>query len=245
MPAPSSLQIIKSLTSIAAYRILTPLAGDTLGDTTTTAATTSPDPTVAVASILNFADGDPAFNVGSGGLELLEIMGAPALAMPLRRPALIAQDTGSRFVEAVRIPLGHIVEGSASFGGGSSSTPIPAATSATPVGSFFVAGALTGKFSLLNFTARSLALAFGQNETTSGTGTSADPTTQIINGQTRDTAGLLSFRGAVVLKDGSFAEVDFLDCTVAGTVDVNISGKTVAPIPIAFDCTAHAIRWWR
>lgn len=242
MPAASTLQIIKSLSSIAAYRVesIAPI-----GDTTTTAPVLKADPTVGVAAITNFADGDPAFNIGSGGLELLEIMGAPAPAMPLRRPALIAQDTGSRFVEAVRIPLGHIAEGSASFGGGSSSTPIPAADSMVAVGSFFVPGTLTGKFSLLSFSARSLALAFGQDEVTNGTGTSADPTTQLINGDTVGTAGLLCFRAAAILKDGSFAEVDFLDCTVAGTVDVNISGKAVAPIPIAFDCTAHVIRTWR
>jgi hypothetical protein len=234
--------ILASLTSINAYR---KAVTGTPGNTTTTAAVASGDSTVAVTALTNFTDGDPVFQYGSGGMELLEIDGTPDLDMPVARPVMIAQEAGAKFVEAVKYTLGHIAEGSASFGPTSSNTPIPAATSGAPIGYFFVPGALAGKFGLLNFNPRSLSLAFAQAEVTTGTGTAADPTQMLVNGQTIGTQGLLCFRGNGLLKDGTFVEVDFLDCTVSGTVDVNISGKAAAPIPVAFNCTGYIIRTWQ
>lgn len=234
--------IFQKLTSIDAYRIAT----GTFGDTTSADAITPPDTSVAVDGTLNFTDGDPIFVVGSGGLELDEIVGAPVGSpLVLRRPLMIAQDAGARIVEAVRLPLGHIGEDSATFSAASTSTPIPAATSSSPIGHFFVPGDLTGAFSLITMSPRSVAIAFGQAENTSGTGTSASPTQQLVNGQTIGTAGLLCFRAAGLLKDGTFCEVDFLDATVAGTATINISGKALRPIPVSFGCTGYIIRTWR
>lgn len=144
---PSVSSIIKSLTSIDLYKIQPTSPGDTV----TTGALARAATTIPVSSLTGFADTEPLFIVGDGGTELNAVSGTPAAGNIVpARPIALAQSTGARVVEAIKYALGHIAEGTARFTGTSTTTPIPAATSSTPIGFLSVGGALGFAFSLLS-----------------------------------------------------------------------------------------------
>jgi hypothetical protein len=130
------------------------------------------------------------------------------------------------------------------FGGSSTSNPIPAATSRTPIGYLSVGGDLTFGFGLLSFDTRSLAFAFGQDELETGAGSASDPYQTVISQESVGAHGILCFRARGVRKDGMIIEVDFNDVTIDAAADVNISGKTVRPIAVGGRCTSHIMRAW-
>jgi hypothetical protein len=238
---PSAQAILKKLRGIDKYVVAT--AG---GSTTATTAIDKDDTALTVASLTGFGDLDKIFIVGDGGLELQEIDGDPAtLSIPLLRKALFNHSSGAQILEAVKQSLGHIAEDSARFGGSSQLNPVNAATSDVPIAYFGGGGELTWAFSLVGLSSRTIATAFGIREQETGNGTEADPYTQIIGETTVGTEGLLCFRSNAILKNGWFVEVDFLDCVVQVSADVNISGKSGNPVPVTGKCANHIIRMWQ
>jgi hypothetical protein len=233
--------VFKTLTSITAYREVS----GTHGDTTTTSALARLAATIPVAAITNFLDLDSIVIQGDGGTELNSINGAPAGSNIVpARPIALVQSSGAAVKEMVASPAGHIAENSARFGGSASVVPIPAATSATPIGYFNVPGALSFNFGVLGFDHRSLAFVFGKEEDESGVGTAADPYQSVIGQSTVGIHNLLCFRARGVRKDGKIIEVDFCDVTLAVNADVNISGKQVNPLAVGGNCTTTIVRWW-
>jgi hypothetical protein len=238
---PSVASIIKSLTSLDLYK----QQPTTPGDTTTTSALARLATTIPVAAITNFADTEPFFIIGDGGTELNTVSGAPSGSNIVpATPIALAQSSGARVLEALKYPLGHIGEGSAKITGSSTTVPIPAATSATPIGFLSTGGALGFAFSLLSADARTLALAFGQDELETGAGTAADPWTTVISQLTVGTHALACLRGRALRKDGKIVLIDMLDCTVTVAADFNFAGKAVSPIAVAGSCTSHIVRFW-
>lgn len=238
IPALSS--IIESLTSMTSYR---PQA-TTPGDTTLTANAARDAATVPFAAVTNFAANDPIAIIGDGGTELNSYVSTATLVVTLGRKLVLAQTSGARVLEMEALALGDIAEDSVRFTGASSSTPIPAATSRTPIGYLSNPGELGFAFGLLSYDYRSLALAFGMNELETGAGSASDPYQFSIGRDDVAAHGLLCFRGRGVRTDGKIVEVDFLDCTIDVSADVNISGKTVRPINVAGKCTGVISRIW-
>lgn len=233
--------IFKQLTSITFYRE----AASTHGSTTTTAALARLASTLPVVAITNFTDLDPIVIQGDGGTELNAINGAPAGSNIVNlRPIALAQSSGAAIIEMVSSAAGHIADGSAKVGGSSSTTPITAATAVSPIGFLSGAAALTFAFSLKDFSVRSLAMAFGQEENETGAGSSADPYQIPVGLSTVGTHGLLCARLRGVRKDGKIIEVDMCDMTVTVAADVNLSGKTDVQIPVAGSCTGLIFRLW-
>jgi len=236
---PTLASVIKSLTSISAYKIVS--AG---GDTTTTANAAKDAATILVTAATSFTNLDPIAIMGDGGSELNGWTSVSSLTVTLARKLAIAQTAGARVVEMAAVAMGHIAEDSARFGGTSQSTPIPAATSSTPIGYLSGSGELTFGFGLLSFDARSLAYAFGQDELETGAGSASDPYQDVFGQASVGQHGVLFFRARGVRKDGAIVEVDFNDCTIDAAADVNISGKTVRPIPVGGRCTSIIARIW-
>lgn len=233
--------VFKTLTSITIYRE----TSGTHGSTTTTAALARSALTIPVAAITNFSNLDEIVIQGDGGTELNSINGVPAGSNIVpARPILIVQSSGAAVIEMTASPAGHIAEGSARTGGTATVTPIPAATSATPIGYFNVGGALSFAFSVLGWDHRAIALAFGQEELETGAGTSGDPWQTVVGQASVGTHNLLCFRARGVRKDGKILEIDALDCTLSVQADLNISGKVVNPVAVAGSCTTLAYRWW-
>jgi hypothetical protein len=238
---PTAASIFKQLTSITLYRTQPTSPGDTL----TTAALARLAATIPVAAITGFADTEPFVIQGDGGTELNAVSGAPAgLNIIPARPIALVQSSGARVLEMIASAAGHIVEGSAKIAGTSSTTPILAATSATPIGFLSNAGALTFAFGLLGFDSRSLAMTFGQEENETGAGSSADPYQIPIGQSSVGTHGLLCARARGIRKDGKIIEVDMCDMTITVAADVNISGKAVTPISVAGSMTGAIVRIW-
>ncbi len=236
MSSVSSLaSIFAKLDSITAFRIQPTTPGDTL----TTAALARLAASIPVASIASFTTGKPFFTVGDGGTELSHVASAAGSAIAPVWPLGIAQSSGARVVEAFAYPLGHIAEGSAKVGGSGTSIPIPAATSATPIGFIYQGGSLTFALALLDYSVRTLALAYGMEELETGAGTSTDPYRTVASQGTIGTHGLLCFRATGKRKDNKTLAIDMLDCTINPNPDINISGKAVNPIAVAGSCTAH------
>ena len=157
---PSVSSIIESLTSMTMYRPQT----STPGDTTLTANVARDAATIPVAAVTNFSANDPIAIMGDGGTELNSYVSTATLDVTTGLKIVLAQSLGARVLEMVASPLGDIAEDSARFTGASSSTPIPAATSRTPIGYLSNPGELGFAFGLLSFDYRSLALAFGMDE---------------------------------------------------------------------------------
>ncbi|MBA2706253.1 MAG: hypothetical protein H0U59_00410 [Gemmatimonadaceae bacterium] len=241
MPSTANLSdVFKSLTSITAYRA----QPTSPADTTTTAALARDAAVIPVTSATGIVAAEPFFLIGDAGTELNTVASIATTNVTPSRKVVIAQAIGARYLEAVAYSLGHIAEDSAQVGGSSSLNPIPAATSSVPIGYFNLGGALSFGFSLLGVNARSFALAFGQEELETGTGTSADPWQNLAGQTTVGTHSMLCFRALGVLKSGKFIEVDMLDCTTEVAADLNISGKSVRPIPVGGSCTGHIVRIW-
>lgn len=234
---PTLASVFKSLTSITAYKAV---SGG--GDQLTTLAAARDATTLTLAATTSFTALDPIIIVGDGGSELNSYASAASLVVTLGRKLALAQSVGARVYEAAAVAMGHIAEDSARFGGTSSSNPIPAATSSTPIGYLQVGGELNWGFSLLGFDTRTLAYSFGQDELETGTGVSGDPYQTVIGQGTVGTHGLLCFRAKGVRKDGMNVEVDFNDCTIDAAADVNISGKQVRPVAVGGRCTSHIMR---
>lgn len=238
---PSVASIVKSLTSIDLYKIQPTSPGDTV----TSAGLARAATTIPVSSLTGFADTEPFFIVGDGGTELNTVSGTPSAgAITPALPIALAQSSGARVVEALKYSLGHIAEGSARLTGTSTTTPINAATSQTPIGYLTSAGALGFSIGGLSFDTRILNLAFGQDELETGAGTSGDPWTTVVSQLSVGTHALACLRGRALRKDGKNIQLDMLDCTVTVNADINFSGKAVNAITIAGSCTGHVIRIW-
>src|SRR3982751_3789973 len=95
-------ELYRRITSIDLYRVAT----GTIGDTTLSSNLATGASVVPVTAITNFANGDPVFIIGDGGLELNQINGTTNVSMPVKYKTLLAQTSGARFVEAVQVPLG-------------------------------------------------------------------------------------------------------------------------------------------
>lgn len=233
--------VFKNVTEIAMYRI----ASGTIGDTTTTAAIAVGDATCDLTAVTNFADGDPVFIVGTGeAFELNAIDGTPATTSnPLLYPALIAQDTGARFVEAVKVSLGYPTRDGLSFTGSLDSTPIESAISRLPIGYVEGVAELSLNFGLLGWEIENLQLMFGAEESVSGSGTEADPLQGVVLGSDVASAGLrcLSIKGT--RRDNKIWQTIFLNFTHTVSGDVQM-GKDTASYPVSGNCTGIIKRVW-
>lgn len=234
--------IFARLTSIDLYVPQTTSPGDTI----TTAGLARDAATIPVSAITSFADLDPIAIIGDGGTELNAVNGAPSGSniVPARK-IVIAQSSGARVLEMVKRALGGIGEGSARMTGSGNSTPITDATSNVPVGYLITGGNLGFAFALKDFSMRSLALAFGQDELETGAGTSGDPYQNLFSQNTIGTHSTpLCARLKGVRKDGKIIEVDFLDLTLTPNADINLSGKADQAIPVSGNCTGIITRFY-
>jgi hypothetical protein len=229
-------ELFRNLTRVDFYRILI----GTPADTTTTVAVAVGDATATVASSANFANGDPAFIVGDGGMELAIINNAPALAMPLSRKLAIPQSIGARFVKAVKTYAGKTDANGFQFGGDAAMTAIMSGDQRLPVGYYFDKGEISFDMALLGFSIENLQLTMGMTESVTGTGVTADPWQGAVAGSSLGQHELMCVRVTGVRMDGRTVEFDFLNAKVGPSgknqlkqqagVSYGLTGKATALI---------------
>jgi hypothetical protein len=216
----------------------------TPGDTTTSAALAVTDDSVNVAATTNFTANDFCMIDGDGGVEVVQI-GTPATTpMPFDRPVLLAQSSGARLVEALRIDMGHIAEGGIQYGGSQTLTEIKAATSRTAIAFFGESTTLTLSAPLLGYNNLNLLAVFGATETEPGAGTASDPYGAAITGDTVGTQGLHCYRAEGALYDGRIVQIDFTGCTVEINANITIGAPNPDGLPLSVKCTSFIQRIW-
>lgn len=233
-------QLFKSISTLDVYRLATATPGDTI----TTAAVSVGASTVSVSATTSFASLDPVFIIGDGGVELNEIGGAPALAMPVKYKTAFAQSTGARFVEALKTTLGYLSEEGASFSPSQSLSAILSANSATPLNYISGIAELSVSFGLLAFTGLNLQTMLGITEAETGTGVTADPYQYVVGGANIGTQGTQCFRLTGVLHSLQNFHMDFLNARVevGGQVTMNRGAPAIYPVTIKF--TSMVKRQW-
>lgn len=232
---------IRKLTSLVRYQI----ASGTIGDTTTTAATTRSATSVGITAITNFTAADPAFLLGGGGEELISAIGTPATTQTITNQKIhFIHPIGTRFVEAVVYPLGKIAKGTAKLTGAKPVTEI--FTDVDDFAQGFIDGnkSLGMAFGLYEMTAEALQVVFGDTEDVIGAGTLADP----FQGAIGDPSALaaiayMAFRATGLLQGGRVFEVDFLGARMEVNIDSPLDGRDAPPVLQAAVKCKHIL--WR
>lgn len=235
----NGLEILKGLSKIELYSLVT----TTPGDTVTTAPLAAGASTIDVSAITNFTAGDSIFLIGDGGMEL-NAVGAPNATMPLKFKAALAQGTGARMVEAVARNIGHVTEAGVQYSANVQLTPINASTSVTPLNYQRGAGELRANWALRGWNNLNWLLAHGQDETETGAGTAIDPWQALVSGQTLGTHGLMCARIHTYRFDGLVVTQDFLNITVEVALQSALGGTAPAELPMAVRFDAAVQRIW-
>jgi len=231
-------ELWKALTDLSAYRIAA--AG---GDTVLTAAVVLPGvASVSVSATTGFASLDPVAIVGTGGVELNTIGGAPALAMPLKYKTAFAHAVGARFVELASAALGHLEEGGIAVDPSMDQIAINSAIASGPVAYMIASGELKFGFGLLGFNGPNWQFWTGTPELETGAGTAADPYQVGIGVSTMGTEGLMVLRGSGFLQNGKNVFVDFCNARVSPTGGLKINRKDAAILPCQVSCTNIVVR---
>lgn len=226
---------IRKLTSLTRYRI----ASGTIGDTTTTAATTRSAVSVGITAITNFTIADPAFLIGGGGFELISSIGTPATTQTITNQKIhFIHPIGTRFVEAVAEGMGKIAKGTAKLTGAQPVTDIFSDVDDGAIGAITGNKTLGMGFGLYEMTPEAIQAAFGETEDVIGAGTLADPYQGAI-GDPNAVAPLpyIAFRAAGLLQGGRVFEIDFLDARMAPSIDTPLDGRDAPPVlPCTVTC---------
>ncbi len=236
----NGLEVFKFLTSVTKYVIQT----GTIGDTTTTSATTNGGTGANVTALTNFTASDPCFLTGSAGTELVTI-GTPATTpMPMGQ-TLLVHPIGTRLVEAQAIGVGHIGEGGVSFSGQLTLDPIKAATSRTPIAYFAQPGTFNFDFDLLGWNNLNLQAAFGVTEGEIGAGSSGAPYGVAINGANiGNQSSLQGFRFLGTNNNAQTVQLDLMGASIEVNVNSNLGGTGVSSIKLSGKFTDLFSRIW-
>jgi hypothetical protein len=233
-------ELFRSLTRVDFYRIV----NGTPADTTTTAPIATGDATANVTSAANFANGDPVFVIGDGGLELDAINGAPVLAMPMARKLMLPQSTGARFVKAAKTWAGKTADGGFSYKGDASLTAIMSGDQRLPVGYYVEKGEISFDLALLGFSIENLQLSMGAKESVIGTGTANDPWQGRVAGSDLGQHELMCVRVTGVRMDDRNVEIDFLNVKVAPSGQVQLKQQAGQPYGLTGKAVALIKRVW-
>ena len=230
-------ELWKALTDLSAYRIAA--AG---GDTIVTPSISVGMSSVSVSATTGFASLDPIAIVGTGGVELNAIGGAPAIAMPLKYKTAFAHAAGARFVEMAVAALGHLEEGGIAVDPSMDQIAINSAIATGPVAYMIASGELKFGFGLLGFNGPNWQFWTGTPEAEIGTGVAADPYQVGIGVASMGTEGLMVLRASGFLQNGKNVFVDFCNARVSPTGGLKINRKEAAILPCQVSCTNIVVR---
>lgn len=233
--------LFRRLTAIDLYRI----ASGTIGDTTTTGATSKGAAVVNITALTNFTAADPAFLIGDGGFELISSIGTPALAMPITNQKIeFAQGTGARFVEAVKVQLGRLAKDGLQITPSRSLTAIEAADKDLPVAYIESALEISASFGLLEFAGLNWQFIAGIVDQETGAGTAADPHQASLGDAVNVAMSNVALRATGLRHDGKNVQIDLLNCRfeTSGAVQMNRSSEAILPCTAKF--TQMIVRTW-
>lgn len=233
-------ELLKKTTALDLYRIAT----GTIGDTVTTAAVlgTGAETTVSVSATTNFTANDPAFIIGDGGIELTKI-GTPATSMPVSPPPKIAQSTGARFVEAVKVPLGKFLQDSISWTGTKTLTPIFEEIGDTAL--VYIAGPLEFgiSFGLLGYNGPNLQFATGYAEAETGDGLAEATAYQsLIGGINQAVQSEQVMRWQGLRHDAKKVQIDFLNAYVETNINAPLQKTAASVLQVTCKCSQLIVR---
>jgi hypothetical protein len=235
-------ELWKELALLRLYRIATGTIGDTLTDAAVVGS--GAETMVSVVASTNFTAADPAFIIGSGGLERTTI-GTPATTMPVSPPPKIAQASGARFVEAVAVNLGKIPQGTINWTSSSALTPVFEEIGRTPVVyipgtvEFVLNGALFG------YNGPNIQFVNGYAEAETGDGAAYATAYQSLVGgigQATQTEQVLTVSG--LRHDAQNIEIDFLNAYIEGAVNSTLGRDAPAQLNFTAKASAIIVRQW-
>lgn len=229
----------RKLTALSMFRIRS--AG---GSTTTTAAIVKGDGVANLTATTGFLDNDYMFINGSGGLELNQVDGTPAAAMPLEYTASLPQAIGATVVEAEELIIGKIAQGQTAIQMSRSLQAIFDDIGDTPLAYIESPIDLGLRLGLLEFTGKNFSLALGFADAEVGSGTAAVPYQTVIGEPNAALSGLTVFRAAGIRHDAQILQVDFLDAKFEASGDVPLGKEAPAIIPVTLKFTKMIIREW-
>lgn len=240
---------IKELVRLISQLQLFTIPSTTHGDTTiATSPVTQGAATVTVAAATNFIDQDYALLIGQGGeADLLQVSGAPVgTTITLAQKSAIAAAVGSRFVEMSAVDLGHLDESGITMTGSANIVDIPASTSKLPLASYLSTGTLGGSANLRGFNVANMQAVFGIAENVLGTGSTTDPFTAPISGLKMGSQSVAVLRGKGTMVDGvSTFWLDFVQATIAPSLNTQVGGTNPATLGLQFRCTAIVPRFFK
>lgn len=234
-------ELVKRLVSI---EMVIPQTG-TVFDQTTAGSTAKDSATITVPATTNATAGDPLFIIGSNGIEVNKINGAPVAAMPLTYKTAFLHPAGTRVLEAQILPLGRVEVNGFTLSPSQSETIIEAADIDTAVQTVKGTLELSYSFSLLGFNAQNLLNALGYGDNESGTGTSADPRQSTVGDGTASVLGIVAFRLTLLRYDLKTVTMDFTNCSIAPQGTIQMGAKSGASsIPFQGKCSYIVRREW-
>lgn len=184
---------------------------------------------VTVTTFGSWATADDIIVVGSGGMELNRFGTKPGSAapIPLRRPAVLAQDTGAVISKATRADLGYIEDAGGSFGGSASKTGIGAANAVGAI-AFIDGEPAEPSFSwgVRESDLKNILGAYGIDEDAIvGAGTDADPYVAYIGSDNIGSAANFCLRLSGLLVNNRTQYAELWNCTPEVNISAAFGGK--------------------
>lgn len=224
-------ELFKQLDSVEKF---VPASG---GDQTISSAVATAVTLVTVGATTSFASADPVLIIGDGGMELNEITGTPATAMPLKYRTAFAQSAGGRLLEMQKLVVGDIEQGGVVITPSQQLTSIFSAIANVPIAQIASPVEMQATIPLLGWNNLNLQTFFGISETEVGAGTPADPYQVAVGEANINNVGYQAFRLWGTLFDGRRVIIDLVDARVqvSGSITLNRQAPAVLPVTIKFN----------
>lgn len=214
---------------------------------TTNAAIVQDEATVTVTTFAPWATDDYIIVEGTGGMELNQLGTKPGSAapIPVRRPFMLAQDTGASIRRALRKDLGYIEDAGGTFTTAASKTGVGAANARSAIA--YIDGDTPEQafsFNLRESSLRNIASAYGADEDAiRGLGTTVNPYRLLIGPNTIGSAANFCLRASGLYVNGKTLYADIMNCFPEVAVSAAFVAKgqpTVWNMSVKF---THLV-WW-
>lgn len=220
----NNTELFKRITGVEMFLLQT----GTIFDQVTAGSTAKGASTITVPASTNATNGDPLFIIGANFVEINQISGTVALAMPIKYKTAALHPAGTRVVEARSLPLGRIEVNGFTITPSQSETTIEAADVDTPVQTIKGALEISYSFGLLGFNAQNLLNAFGYDDNETGAGTAGDPYQATIGDASATALSIVGFRVTGIRYDGQTILADLTNCSVTPTGAIQLGAKNSA-----------------
>lgn len=212
-------------------------------NTTLSGAEAAAQSVLTLTSATGAVDGLHYFVNGTGGVEVVTQVGAPATNdITITTPTLFAQGAGATVQEADRADIGYIDQGGWNVGVAKSVTEVQAANSAVTLVYIDSPISITGAFNALSFNVPNFLTSLGLVNDELGDGAAYATAYRTGIGPTSASESLLAFRLEADMHDGYKAQIDLLGARMSSSGQITINRQGAGTIPYSISAPQAILR---